>query len=116
MSDDRDVHTEHCCLRHGCKYGYDCESGYEFLDANGNKKVCTVSSGAKKQSFPCESCENEIGYKIGMEVWVVEEYPHGLVSLHASEEGAIGRIAELKKNNKDTKEIQFTIAKLEVER
>lgn len=44
----QDVHTEHCC-RHGCKYGDD---------------DCTVTSGAKQQSFPCEDCE---------EVWDEEE-------------------------------------------
>lgn len=43
----RDVHTEHCCSVHGCKYG----------DAG-----CTVASGQKKQSFPCEFCS-------GLLVW-----------------------------------------------
>ena len=38
---ERDVHTEHCCKEHGCKYG------------QGN---CTVTSGKKAQSFPCETC------------------------------------------------------------
>jgi hypothetical protein len=38
----KDVHTEHCCLKHGgCKYG---------------DKFCTVTRGIKKQSFPCEDC------------------------------------------------------------
>lgn len=37
----KDVHTEHCCGKHGCKYGYE---------------TCTVSTGLAKQSFPCESC------------------------------------------------------------
>ena len=37
----KDVHTEHCCSTHGCKYG----------DAD-----CTVESGQKKQSYPCERC------------------------------------------------------------
>lgn len=38
----RDVHTEHCCKEHGCKYyGEDC----------------TVFQGDKTQSFPCEDCE-----------------------------------------------------------
>jgi hypothetical protein len=39
----RDVHTEHCCVIHGCKYGKEDE--------------CTVSTGAKAQSFKCELCE-----------------------------------------------------------
>ncbi len=39
-----DVHTEHCCLTHGCKYGN--------VD-----NECTVVSGEEKQSYPCENCE-----------------------------------------------------------
>ena len=39
-----DVHTEHCCAEHGCKYGND---------------NCTVASGEKKQSYPCETCDWE---------------------------------------------------------
>ncbi len=38
----KDVHTEHCCLDHGCKYGDD---------------NCTVVSGRREQSFRCEQCE-----------------------------------------------------------
>lgn len=36
-----DVHTEHCCVVHGCKYGDD---------------DCPVTTGRKPQSFPCEDC------------------------------------------------------------
>lgn len=36
-----DVHTEHCCIVHGCKYG----------DAD-----CTVENGERRQSGPCEEC------------------------------------------------------------
>lgn len=35
------VHTEHCCIKHGCKYG----------DEN-----CPVELGIKQQSYDCESC------------------------------------------------------------
>lgn len=42
----KDVHTEHCCAIHGCKYTYGPEDN-----------VCTVLNGAKEQSFPCEMCE-----------------------------------------------------------
>lgn len=38
----KDTHTEHCCQRHGCKYG----------DA-----ACTVTSGKRLQSLPCAECE-----------------------------------------------------------
>lgn len=41
----KDVHTEHCCLTHGCKYGKDEE--------------CTVMLGRQPQSFPCEECETD---------------------------------------------------------
>tara|TARA_S200002703_G_scaffold135256_1_gene124037 strand:+ start:444 stop:983 length:540 start_codon:yes stop_codon:yes gene_type:complete len=42
--DVKDVHTEHCCYRHGCKYG---------------KDDCSVETGEKEQSFPCEQCSEE---------------------------------------------------------
>lgn len=40
----KDVHTEHCCILHGCKYG------------NMNKE-CTVVEKRAPQSYCCESCE-----------------------------------------------------------
>jgi hypothetical protein len=40
----KDVHTEHCCSEHGCKYGDD---------------DCTVTTGKKKQSFPCMDCDRQ---------------------------------------------------------
>lgn len=42
---DRDVHTEHCCIHHGCKY---CEDD------------CPVTSGEKVQSYLCEECVYEL--------------------------------------------------------
>ena len=39
----KDVHTEHCCKEHGCKYGED---------------DCPVVTGKKIQSYPCEICSN----------------------------------------------------------
>jgi mannose-6-phosphate isomerase len=39
----KDVHTEHCCKFHGCQYG----------DAS-----CTVTNGAKRQSYACEICDS----------------------------------------------------------
>lgn len=44
MSHLKDVHTEHCCSTHGCKYG------------DLSRTECTVVSGEKQQSFPCEVC------------------------------------------------------------
>lgn len=42
--ENRDVHTEHCCFYHGCKY---------------NNPECPVELGTKKQSYPCEMCEED---------------------------------------------------------
>ncbi len=44
----KDVHTEHCCRKHGCKYG---------------DEACTVEYGAKAQSFPCEYCDADESYQ-----------------------------------------------------
>lgn len=49
----QDVHTEHCCAIHGCKYAA------SLID-------CTVLAGTP-QSHPCETCLEE-GY------WI-EKYP-----------------------------------------
>ena len=46
MSDDKNVHTEHCCKFHGCKYGED---------------DCPVANKKQKQSYPCEFCDWETG-------------------------------------------------------
>lgn len=40
--EDTDVHTEHCCRLHGCKYG--------DLD-------CPVETGVKAQTSWCEDCD-----------------------------------------------------------
>lgn len=48
----KDVHTEHCCAKHGCKY---CD------------KNCTVVTGKLKQSYKSEDC------------WWEEDDPHTLV-------------------------------------
>lgn len=42
----KDVHTEHCCSKHGCKYGKD--------------DICTVVTGKAPQSFPCEDCTQDV--------------------------------------------------------
>lgn len=42
MEENKDVHTEHCCVKHGCKYGHE---------------DCTVYTKQKMQSYPCEDCE-----------------------------------------------------------
>lgn len=40
-----DVHTVHCCAKHGCKYGAD---------------DCTVETGKAPADYVCESCQEEI--------------------------------------------------------
>lgn len=45
----KDVHTEHCCRFHGCKYG--------LAD-------CTVEAKGALQSYPCENCNEEQGREI----------------------------------------------------
>lgn len=40
----KDVHTEHCCDKHGCKY---------------SNENCTVTTGRAPQSYRCEDCEYE---------------------------------------------------------
>lgn len=47
-----DVHTSHCCIRHGCKYGW--RGSYDY-----NDKECTVVSGREKQEYECEYCGME---------------------------------------------------------
>ena len=41
---EKDVHTEHCCVFHGCKYGH---------------ADCPVEKREKPQSYPCEYCSRE---------------------------------------------------------
>ena len=43
--ENKDVHTEHCCQRHGCKY---------------SDSDCPVETGKKHQSHPCEMCDNSV--------------------------------------------------------
>lgn len=44
LSNKACVHTEHCCVIHGCKYG---------------SINCPVEHREKLQSYPCESCDDE---------------------------------------------------------
>ncbi len=45
----KDVHTEHCCRFHGCKYG---------------SAVCTVVAKGVVQAYPCEDCDDVQGRQI----------------------------------------------------
>lgn len=57
----KDVHTEHCCLIHGCKY---CDP------------ECTVVTSRAPQSFPCEACEemdtDHIGHVLDLAIDAIE--------------------------------------------
>lgn len=44
-TDDRDAHTEHCCVKHGCKYGR-------------WQGPCSVVDGGKPQSYMCYQCSD----------------------------------------------------------
>ncbi|ASV44386.1 hypothetical protein PBI_SCTP2_371 [Salicola phage SCTP-2] len=44
FNSEKDVHTEHCCIQHGCKY---CDDD------------CPVVNGIKTQSFECEDCDHD---------------------------------------------------------
>lgn len=46
MIDSVNVHTEHCCYKHGCKYA---------------NEQCPVTLGIQSQSYPCEECMIEDG-------------------------------------------------------
>jgi hypothetical protein len=46
----KDVHTEHCCRFHGCKYAI--------------HEGCTVADKGALQSFPCEDCDEQQGREI----------------------------------------------------
>lgn len=59
---EKDVHTEHCCIHHGCKYG---------------DEDCPVTNGVKPQSYPCEYCdEAAIEYKMSGEAIYRAMYQH----------------------------------------
>lgn len=55
---DKNVHTEHCCAKHGCKY---------------SDTDCPVFSGKQKQSYPCEFCDD---HEDGLEDRVKELEAH----------------------------------------
>jgi hypothetical protein len=49
MENKKDVHTEHCCILHGCKYGDDRFGG----------EGCSVCTLGYEQSYVCEDCDND---------------------------------------------------------
>ena len=56
---DKDVHTEHCCIYHGCKYGH---------------TDCTVTTRKKTQSYECEFCQDR-EFKMEQALkWIVQQF------------------------------------------
>lgn len=49
---EKDVHTEHCCQIHGCKYPHQ----WDEVTKTWSKPSCTVANLTAPQSFPCEWC------------------------------------------------------------
>lgn len=60
-----DVHTEHCCARHGCKYSYR------------DDRECTVADRGVYQSGPCEYCCEEIAEFYDVAIFINEVYENG---------------------------------------
>lgn len=54
MDHEKCVHTEHCCLKHGCKY---------------SDSDCPVEDGTKPQSFDCEECGWDIQELPTLDEW-----------------------------------------------
>jgi hypothetical protein len=55
----KNVHTEHCCKEHGCKYG---------------DELCPVVDGTQKQSYPCEECGEDVPSELEILKSAVREY------------------------------------------
>jgi hypothetical protein len=64
---EKDVHTEHCCIRHGCKYGH---------------VNCTVAYGEKQQSWPCDYCFMQIEEEWDWAHLMNEMYDKGFTEGH----------------------------------
>lgn len=82
---DKDVHTEHCCIKHGCKY---------------DVPNCTVVTGQKKQSFPCETCEWELerGAPYVRDTWrMVLDHINDGITINGLKDVAVKYIGELDK-------------------
>jgi hypothetical protein len=68
----KDVHTEHCCVRHGCRYG----------DEN-----CSIVRKQKKQSYDCEICDS-VGQE--REEWIERLISEGYTVIRPSDTAAAG--------------------------
>ena len=69
------VHKNHCCKRHGCKYGQD---------------DCPVASGEVEQLYPCESC----GWEDGNRRFVLLKAAYDLLMKCTESEGYVLNVLE----------------------
>jgi hypothetical protein len=55
----KDVHTSHCCVHHGCKYGEGVpyESIADEDPVSEPFIICSVVSGRRIQEYLCEDCK-----------------------------------------------------------
>jgi hypothetical protein len=67
MQVDIDVHTEHCCQLHGCKYG-------------SWQGPCTVKDEQKPQSFMCEWCYDWLEENWDLVLLLNEMFDKGLAA------------------------------------
>jgi hypothetical protein len=67
-------HPSHCCVYHGCKYGYD---------------DCPVSMKEEKQEYPCEDCGHERDYFFSINDADKAERLYNLMARYLLEETAI---------------------------
>lgn len=79
------VHTSHCCHEHGCKY-----APHEEDEAS-----CPVMTGALRQEFPCEYCEQDEKEK--------DETANAIVAWLERQHEEVKRSAERAIRDNDTK-------------
>jgi len=58
----RNVHTEHCCIEHGCKYSHD---------------DCPVVAGKMRQSHKCETCHFDEAWEKAIDMDQIGLAPDG---------------------------------------
>lgn len=55
---NQDVHTEHCCVVHGCEYSWSLnDEGDGFATEEQVRQACSVLNRTKRQSHTCETCD-----------------------------------------------------------
>jgi hypothetical protein len=79
--EDYGVHEAHCCLKHGCKYGYD---------------NCPVVLDKVKQLYKCEDCQYDDVYD---DIGIRDAYKEALIQIKQlttnSSKGELFRIHDI---------------------